>query len=226
MTHLKNIEKVLAHADEIDIREGKLAYQWHHNTLRNISHHYGSGFVQTCAAFSALSPNNDQMGNYRSLISTLEGIKKGIECKDITISTYNACRDRAYSYIIGDKDFLMETKGKKTIAFYHNIVKPECKQHITIDGHMFSIYNGQRMTMKEVAGLRFSYDEVSSAFKKVASCHNLIPNQLQAILWFTWKRIHNVLYQPQISYLNKDHWKIQMELSEIVPYPCKNGKLC
>jgi hypothetical protein len=86
---------------------------------------------------------------------------------------------------------------------------------------MYDIYVGKRIVMKGVALLKFPYHEVEQTFKQIARKHHMIPNQLQAILWFTWKRIHNVKYNAQTSFLRKDHWGIEMHPSEIIPYATK-----
>jgi hypothetical protein len=79
----------------------------------------------------------------------------------------------------------MDTVGPKTRAFYYNIVTPNDHRHVTIDGHMYGIYVGKRIVMKGVALLKFPYHEVEQTFKQIARKHHMIPNQLQAILWFT-----------------------------------------
>lgn len=139
----------------------------------------------------------------------IDGVKRNIPLTEINCSTYKHCRDRAFNYFIGEKDFLIETKGLKIISFYHNILKPEDKTHITIDGHMHNVWFGSRKTMKEVAILKFKYNTIAEDFKKVARKHNLIPCQLQATLRFTWKRINKIIFNPQLNLLNhKDHWRL------------------
>lgn len=200
-TKISNIEKVFALADTIDIEEGKEAYMSHHKNLKNLAKFYGFGFCQTVASFAALSPNNDQWGNLRSLVSIMHGIRNNIPKSKITVSTYNQCKNRAYDFLMGDKDFLAETKGMKTRNFYLNILFPKDPQYITLDGHMCSIWNGRRQTMKEAAISKIlssptKYNDVAKVFINVAKRHKLIPNQLQAILWFTWKRINNIVFTP------------------------------
>lgn len=72
---VKNIQKVFRQVDAIDLREGLVAYERYHETLRKVSIYYRVGFVQTVAAFAALSPNNDYVGNLRSLVSVIQGAK-------------------------------------------------------------------------------------------------------------------------------------------------------
>jgi len=206
---ISNIKKVLAQADAIDFTEGKAAYRNYHELLKVIADFYNVGFVQTVQAFVSLSPNNDYVGNLRSLVTLINGVKTNISVDKIKCSTYKHCRDRAYEYFVGNKDFLIETKGLKITAFYHNILKPDDKSHITIDGHMHNVWSGTRRTMKEVAILKMKYETIEKDFKFVARQACLIPNQLQAICWFTWKRINNIIFNPQLDLLNpSDHWRL------------------
>lgn len=216
---IANIEKVLAQADAVDRFEGALAYQRYNETLRKIAAHYGTGFCQTVAAFSALSPNNDYWGNLRSLVTLIIGIQKKRHIENIRSSTYNECKERAHAYLTGEKDFLMCTKGPKTRAFYHNILQPACKKHVTIDGHMYGIYVNERMIMRDVAYLKIPYKSIEDDFKTVARRNKMIPNQLQATLWFTWKRIHNVIYNQQMGlYNHTDQWRLIVDPLEIKPF--------
>jgi len=203
---IKNIELVLAQSDFVDLTEGKTAYERYNEVLRSIADYYSMGFVQTVAAFVALSPNNDYVGNLRSLITLIVGFKNNIPVEQITTSTYKQCRNRAYNYLTGEKDFLVETGGPKTINFYFNILKPKDTKYVTIDGHMYGVWHGERFRMVEVAHLKIPYSKIASDFKIVAKRNNLIPNQLQATLWFTWKRINNVIYNPQLSLLNQENY--------------------
>jgi hypothetical protein len=221
---IANIEKVFLLADTIDIEEGKVAYTRYNKMLKRIADHYDFGFCQTAAAFVALSPNNDYMGNLRSLISIMYGVNAKNPLEEITVSTYKQCRNRAYDFLVGNKDFLAETAGVKTRNFYFNILFPKDTRYITLDGHMCSVWAGRRYRMKEVAVSKLiaspsRYNEIAKGFFTVAKRHKLIPNQLQAILWFTWKRINNIVFTPQLQLWNEgNHWNITKDPSLILPY--------
>lgn len=217
--HRKNIQKILEQASEIDIREGKMAFRNYHNLLKNISEYYQVGFTGTVAAFSSLSPNQSYLLNLRSLISLIIGVKENKKLENIRVSGYRHCLNRAHQYLIGEKDFLLETKGPKIRNFYCSILLPFDKRFITIDGHMFCIWKNKRETMKTVAISGFEYEKVANDFKKVAKANNLIPNQLQAILWFTWKRINNIVYSPQVRIGGEDDtWGLKLSIEDIKPF--------
>lgn len=218
MTPKERILKVYDQADQIDKQEGMLAYERYHATMRIIADFYKFGFCQTVAAFVSLSPNNNWKGNLMSTISLIEGIQAGTNLEEIRTTSYKHCRDRAYQYALGNKDFLMETKGPKIRAFYHNIINPGCKKHITVDGHMFNLWLGTKMTMKDIAMLRPQpkYRDAEKDFKMAARRLGIIPCQLQAVLWFTWKRINKIVYSPQLGLFNQgDQWKTQIDISQL-----------
>src|SRR5260370_516937 len=93
---LDNLTSMLNLADRIDIAEGKVAYQRYHILMTKLSRKFSIPLERVVAAFVSLSPNSDYHGNLRSTISVLAGIHNGVDMHQITVSTYNHCRDRAY----------------------------------------------------------------------------------------------------------------------------------
>lgn len=218
---MENILRVYERVDAIDREEGMAAYPRYRESLSYYSLHYGVPLPAVVAAFAALSPNNDYMGNLRSLVTLLEGRRRGAIVEACTVSTYKACRNRAWEFLNG-VDFLAVTKGPKTRAFYQNILDPLDPVPVTIDGHMACIYIGKRMTMKEVVRARFKYRLVADEFRLAATHVGLLPNQLQAMLWFTWKRINNVIYTPQLDVFAGDNqWGTRIDPARVRPFPIR-----
>lgn len=215
------LEAVWRRVDPIDRGEGMTAYLRYRWTLSRLAAHYGAELPGTVAAFAALSPNNDYMGNLRSTATLLKARAEGIPFERCTVSTYRACARRAWDYLDGIP-FLERTKGPKTRAFYQNILDPWDPEPVTIDGHMFGLWAGQRLTMKQVVRLRIPYDRVADDFRSFAGRNGILPCQLQATLWFTWKRIHRVIYSPQLDVFNHGNcWLLDMKPEEIRPFPFK-----
>ena len=208
-------------SDEIDRREGALAYSRYHALLSAIAGHYDFEFEPTVAAFAALSPNNDYRGNLRSLVSVLAGVRRGRSADEITVSTYKACRNRAYGYAVKEVSFRDTVRGPKIRAFYFNILDPQDRRHVTLDGHMVAAYRNNYGTMKENLIKPKDYDRVARTVKRLASREKLIPNQLQATIWFTRKRLLNVIYDAQGDLFRAvdDQWQTMMRVDTIRPYP-------
>jgi hypothetical protein len=199
MQHFDNIRRVLDRADAIDRTEGAEAYFTNSATLEALGAFYGVSKAATVGAFSALSPNNGFVENLRSVASVLDGYRRGLPPTEIVVSTYNACKDRAWRVVAGGEDFLSFTKGPKTRAFYLNTLDPFDPEPVTIDGHMVSIWFAKRLRMMEAVRMKWSYEEIAGAVREIAAERGMIPNQVQSICWHTWKRIHNVKFQAQTS---------------------------
>lgn len=219
----KNIIDVLNAADAFDINEGRLAYFRYNEVLKNLAEFYGVPFPDAVAAFAALSPNNDYLGNLRSTATLLKGFRAGVECDRIVATTYNGCKDRAFSYLAGTS-FLGTVGGKKIRAFYRNILNPLDPSAVTIDGHAVNIWRSRRVNLQKVAAKKFrwQYDRVAIDYFSAADRVKLLPNQVQAITWFAWKRIHNILYPGRQFELFRDvsgdFWKTIVDPESIATF--------
>ncbi len=207
-------------ADDTDRAEGVLAYSRYHDLLRRIGDHYQTPLPQTVAAFVALSPNSDYFGNLRSLVSVLQGVREDRFPFEITVSTYKHCRDRAWFYVKGHENFLDHAKGLKTRAFYHNILDPEDHTYVTVDGHIYAAWVGKNLTMKEAKISTSAYREISQDVTRIADEFGLVPNQVQATIWFTRKRTSNIIYSAQLSLFHAadDQWRTSVDVETIKPY--------
>jgi len=221
---IDNLAKIYSLADDIDISEGMEAYRNYNQLFRSIASYFNVGFVQTVAAAVSLSPNNDYMGNLRSLVTVILAVKGKISIKNVKTSTYHHCAARAYNYLTGEYDFVLETTGPKIYNFYCNILIPEDPRFVTIDGHMHNVWIGKKRTMHDSMMSAKKYNQIAEDFKKFARRKKIIPNQLQAILWFTWKRINMIRYNPQPSlFCNGDYWGLKIKPEDIVPFKFKNN---
>jgi len=218
--------KVLAQADAIDWEAGTGYYQRLNAVLLALADHYGYTVSSTVAAFVALSPNNDYHKNLRSLATLMYWHLRQRPVTEITTTAFNACRQRAYDFL-GGVDFLGRTKGLKTRAFYRCILEPANRDcPIVVDGHMVNAWCGQVNNLKLVATMGFNYAEVERDVRSVADVleyrmHS--PQQIQAVIWLTWKRI-NRIYAPSTLDLFGDHWQIQRTVADLKPYPLQSIK--
>jgi hypothetical protein len=217
--HLNRLNYVLDYADSIDWQEGAIAYIRYRETMLRFAEHYSFSLEQVVSVFAALSPNSDYKGNLKSMATVLHGIREGWSSDDFTVTTYRACFNRAYLYATGACAFLDHCKGPKTRSFYQNIVDPYDPLPVTVDGHMLGIWHGQRMTMVEAVRLRYRYSDVADGIRTVALSRSLRGNQAQAILWFSWKRMNNSVYSPQLSLFQKDdQWGSDIHPSQVKPF--------
>lgn len=222
-----NLKSMWDRRDEIDHREGLAAYRRYRKVMQAFADFYGFPLKDVTSAFVALSPNSDYHGNLRSLASVLDGVRNGIPAEQITVSTYNACRDRAVSYVTGKSAFLKTVKGPKIRAFRDNILRPNTSREVTVDGHMVATWAGKAMTMKEASRTLKShadYTRIADGIRNLANDNSVAPCQAQAILWLTRKRVFAVKYDAQLQLFapKNDAWKTLCNPEDYPPYERKN----
>lgn len=217
-----NVRRVFDLADVTDYNEGLLSYRRYNEVMQGLADYYGVRLPAAVAVFCALSPNSDYKGNLRSAASVLKGFTEGVPVEFIRVSTYKHCRDRAYSYLTG-VNFLASVSGKKIASFYRNILNPDDPEPVTIDGHAVNVWRGRRENLKAVVvGRGFNYDQVARDYRLVARDVGLLPNQVQSVTWFTWKRIHSILNPARQLHLFKDVsadlWQTLADPASIEPF--------
>ncbi len=224
---LDNLNKLWKQRDPIDYQEGFVAYNQYRKVMQRFAYFYGLTISRTTSAFVALSPNNDYHGNLRSLASVLYAVQNKQPCENVTVTTYNACRNRAYSYLTGEIDFLKTVKGKKIRAFRDNILRPNTSVEVTVDGHMIAAWTDKNVTMKEAAKLlktAYTYNTIAKGIREFATDKNITPCQMQAILWLTRKRVLNVKFNAQLSLFSapNNQNKIICDPLDYLPYKTKD----
>lgn len=207
-------------ASDIDLDEGMVAYERYNMVMQKIADHYDFPLDRVIAVFVSTSPNNNYKANLRSTVSVLDGIRRGIDPELVTVSTYKHCRRRAHAYAIGEKRFLEETDGLKVLSFYHNLMNPLDNRWVTVDGHMSAIWQGKDLTMRQALVSKRTYMTIRDDIRWLAFRHYMLPNQMQAILWFTRKRVDKVIYDPQLDLFGDptDVWGTFRDVSTIHPF--------
>ncbi|MER9706047.1 hypothetical protein NKJ10_17630 [Mesorhizobium sp. M0204] len=217
---LANLMRMYLAADATDRAEGARAYARYHGLMGRIADRYGTDLARVVGGFVALSPNSDYVGNVRSLISVLDGIRDGRPCHDITVSTYKHCRNRAYAYLTGKEDFMTHAKGLKTRAFYMNVLDPTDPDYVTVDGHIYGAWVGQNLTMKKALVSPRKYRVVEADLKLLAAVLGKIPNEVQATIWFARKRVLGIKYNAQLGLFAPadDKWGTSLDLATLRAY--------
>ena len=194
-----NIEKIFKQATQSEITEGlnwykdanKFAQSVSNETKKEISIEHVAGVT------SALSIRNKWDRNKidaKNLILAYYRLKK---VSDISVCTFTSNKHKAVNILESNANQI-ETilSGLKTQNFKRNILG--CKESVTIDGHAFCISAGIVNALKKVPSIsaknyKIISDEYRQATKMINKKYNLnlIPSQLQAITWVTYKRLHN-----------------------------------
>ena len=216
-----NLKAAYEQSSSFDRELGQTAYQTYQKGLKLFADYYDISFINTVEAFVALSPNNDYIGNLRSLSSLMYAHKNNIPITSTTISTYKACGIRAMSYLDGSVSFSDTVKGLKISAFRDNILYLTKSKRVTIDGHMVALYFNKNITMKQAAFLlRNQYRIIERDFISCARNLSLPPTTLQATLWFYRKRTLAIKFNTQLELFSGQSKHIEIPTPEnYPPYP-------
>jgi hypothetical protein len=187
--HLGNIFAVYARSDSEDRAFGATAYRDYRNTIAEMAAPFHVDAMRACGIFAALSPNIDEAANFKGLVAVMAG-KPDSECPGYPINK-NKARE-----ILKGKHPLEVLKGLKTRAFFVNIADPETNDAVVVDAHIHSVWLLKRQLVTQSYLPPKLYHEISNDVRTAArfiGC-GIRPNQLQATLWCTWKRVNNIVF--------------------------------
>ena len=182
-----NILGVASLATSGEIEESRAAYPGYRSMLAELADLCGFSVEVAVGVFSALSPVNDYIGNLRSAKTLLLGVKAGLPVEEIIVSTTHRNRLNAWKIATG-ADIRTILRGPKVFNFYHNILYPDNPYYVTIDRHALSAWLGKRSMDGRVA----NYALVANDYRRAADLLGLLPNAIQAQVWFTWKRLNRI----------------------------------
>jgi hypothetical protein len=178
-------------AAESDKHDGFEWYKRALNVTARIANTYGLHVMTVAGVIAALSPNNKWERNLVDAenvcrLYSLAGASSAADCK---VCTYKTNLRKAIQILMGEpiEDTL---SGPKVIEFYHCIIgQPD----VCIDGHAYSVWFGDRLTMKEVPSIgKKLREEIKADYIGAAEYIGIKPYELQAITWVTWRRIHEI----------------------------------
>lgn len=201
----RNLHKVFDLCNLADKADAMNSYFRYRDICAEIAKNHNSTLKVVAAVFSALSPNNDYIGNVRDAISVM-----AFRCGRIDqpkVHTYRQNLNKALEIAFGRLDPMHAFPALKTKNFFRNILDPEDPEWVTIDGHMINAF---RMDKKaNVKGLKFNdkqYEEIKECVIELAMVEKLLPNQFQAICWVSWKAMNGRKYSRQTELMPMDAW--------------------
>lgn len=213
----ENLYRTYEKAIPSEREEAIASYHRYHLICSTIAQRHGYPVAVACAVFSALSPNNEYHGNIRDLELVLVNERAGNGIDDFRVQTYGQNKRKAWAIAKGGSipELIV---ARKTWSFFNNVFTPDSPDHVTVDGHMYWCWAGRAGTVKGLrgrvrtaSGLQGTpslggklYAEIAGDVKGLAFALGLVPCQLQAILWITWKRIHRRAYDSQTNFFPKD----------------------
>lgn len=195
--------RLLEAAEDADVANGREDYRNHNATLRAIGEVCELPTSTVAGVFSALSPNNDYLGNLRSCFTCCVGHVLGKTAEECTVTTYNTNRAKAFRILNGEH-FYEVYKGLKVRNFWHNLCDPEDPRYVTIDGHMVNIADDEVKGMSQAGLGKRRYAELKGDVIRLAKSKDMVPCQVQAVLWHAWKRRHAIKFQGTAGQVDFD----------------------
>lgn len=141
---------------------------------------------------AALSPAAAWEKNKQDAVAILQ------HGSEATVGTYGNNKNKAVA-IAENGHPLDILGGNKVLSFYHNILKPESADHVTIDRHAIRAAVGDFDTPADTL-VRYAYTDkryhnMASAYFLAAEKRNTLPLQLQAVVWLAVRGEQKYFYQ-------------------------------
>ena len=147
------------------------------------------------AVIAALSPNNKWARNLQNADDLITAFLNGDAIESIKVSTYHKMKQKAWSILETMPDYdtaKTMLNGQKITSFFMDIMG---EFNVTIDGHARNIAYNERVGLTDDRtniGVR-EYRALQSAYYDAAKILGLMPYQLQAITWTSWRELHGII---------------------------------
>lgn len=173
-TFTKNIIKEWDRALPAHHEAGMSWYVDAHNEAKTMG-----DLVIASGVIAAMSPNTPWD---RNLVIARNAMATGVATGTLGNSCIKANR------IMAGEDPLSVLGGLKVRSFYKNIVDPTCSEAVTIDRHAYDIAVDTRNGKdRRPIGTPKQYEAIANAYRVVADSLGIMPWQLQAVTWESWR---------------------------------------
>ena len=199
-----NAREIVAKFTLATSQEVQLGCDWYPSALAiagRIACKYGLRTEVVAGVIASLSPNNKWERNIVDAENIIKCWASGgtrTDMLNVTVCTYGKMKAKAVDILTRDIPIVEILNGKKIIEFFNCITNPALND-VCIDGHAYSVWFGQRLTMKEVPPIgKKLRSQIKTDYRDACTFINeeldtsYSPADIQAITWVTHKRIYNV----------------------------------
>ena len=199
-----NAREIVAKFTLATSQEVQLGCDWYPSALAiasRIGAKYGLRTELAAGVIAALSPNNRWERNIVDAEAIIKCWSAGgtrTDMLNVKVCTYGKMKAKAVDILTRDIPIVEILNGKKIIEFFNCITNPALND-VCIDGHAYSVWFGQRLTMKEVPAIgKRLRSQIKNDYRDATFFINeeldtaYTPADIQAITWVTHKRIYNV----------------------------------
>ena len=185
-------------ASQSDIQAGLTWYADANIFAKRLSYKYGINRLAVIGVIASLSPRNRWERNMQDAENMIKVYAAGGDSNDLSaikVCTFSAGKNKAIQILIdkvSDRDELLALlKGPKLCEFFNCIAGDS--DDVCIDGHAYSIWLGDRVTLANVPSIGVKLRRTIKAdYQAAARILGVETYELQAITWVCWKRIHGV----------------------------------
>ena len=196
----RNILAVYDLATTGERREGMEWYNRANRVAADIASEHGISLETAAGVIAALSPTNRWERNIVDAENVIRAFSIGgaEEAENVKVCTYGKMRTKAIQILEATSivDHASILNGRKITAFYECIIGRQ--DAVCIDGHAYSIWFGDRLTMKQVPNIgKKLYAEIVSDYVEAARIlsedgTSVTAFEVQAVTWCAWRRLHGV----------------------------------
>ena len=199
-----NAREIVAKFTLATSQEVQLGCDWYASALNiagRIATKYNTRIEIVAGVIASLSPNNRWERNIidaEAIIKCWQAGGTRTDMLNVKVCTYTKMKQKAIDILTRDIPIIEILNGKKIIEFF-NCITNSSIDDVCIDGHAYSVWFGQRLTMKEVppigkklrSQIKTDYRDATTFINEELN-ESYTPADIQAITWVTHKRIHNV----------------------------------
>ena len=195
---VQSITAVFNLASQADRNQGINWYSKALDFAYELEASYGIQLETIVGVIAALSPRNRWERNMQDAESMVKVYAAGGDYNDLMslkVCTFTTGKQKAAAILtdkVSDRDALLAIlKGPKLCEFFNCILGDV--DDVCIDGHAYSIWVGDRITLANVPSIGKKLRQTIKAdYQQAAKNLGLKSHELQAITWVCWKRIHGV----------------------------------
>lgn len=165
--------------------DGQTARHWYYNHSRRLSRlaeRTGHDRTTAIGVFAALSPGTDVERNH----ALAEDMLLTGDCRHAYGDPIRKAR-RIYQGTPPSEVL----RGPKVTAFYANLLRPRANTgFVTIDRHAIDILLASPTDdrTRKFIDRKGAYETCAQVYRDVADSNNILPHELQAIVWHHWRQ--------------------------------------
>jgi hypothetical protein len=162
-----------------DVWKGKEWYTTANKIIIDIGKRYNKTPIVSIGVCAALSPQSSWDWNLINLDLYFQGIHKH--------TGHQIAKAKLIESTTDDKKISDILNGRKTVAFFNNLLSPYANEYVCIDRHNLSVagIDKNSCTPKQ-------YDFLAECYKECASDLDLKALHLQAITWIYWRKAKKI----------------------------------